>query len=512
MIRQGTIIVSFLVCSFVMAAAAHAAGDGCRMTPERQAALAARLPQGVTVDRSQLQAFYALEDGRCVWTASRRNALLRVLGEAGGHALSPALFHAETLTQLSADSDTAELVMSDAALRYIRVMATGRVAPSVLAKDIAVQPMKMDAPAALAAGLRAPDLADWLHRLGPRDPAYDRLRRAYEAYRARKGEFRRLSLGSVRALHPGDASPIVPELAARLIASGDADRLPSGTTYSPEIEMALRHYQARHGLEVDGVLGRQTLAELNTPPSERVERIALNLERWRVLAHALPPTRIEVNAAAAEARVIRNGKTELFMRAIVGKKKTQTPIIVSQAGSVLINPPWNVPSSITKNELQPKIAKDATYLERHNMEWVDGRLVQAPGEDNSLGQLKIDFPSPFAVYMHDTNARSLFARDYRWLSHGCIRLQKPREMASVLLGGDDAREEIDRLIGEGETVRLPVAERLAVAVMYWTAFVTEDGTVNFRDDIYGRDARLKAALQKSANPDKPAPPVEACGM
>ena len=482
------------------------------MTPTRLAELSARLPEGITVDLARLQAFYALENDQCVWSASRRDALLRVLGQVGGDGLAPSLFHADTLTELVTGSDTAELLMTDAALRYIRVMKAGRVPPAALAKDISVPPVNLDAAAALAAGLRTPDLAAWLRRLPPHDPAYRRLRVAYEAYRAKMGEFHRLSLGGKRSLKPGERSSIVPQLAARLIEAGDAASLPSGTLYSPEIEAALRHYQARHGLEVDGVLGRNTLAQLNTTPAQRAEQIALNLERWRVLAHALPLTRIEVNAAAAELRLFRDGRTELTMRAIVGKKTTRTPIIISRAQSILVNPPWNVPTSIMKNELLPKIARDKTYLERHNMEWVDGRLVQSPGEHNSLGRLKIDFPSPFAVYMHDTNARSLFTRDYRWLSHGCIRLAKPRELADMLLKGEDTREEIDRLIDEKETVRLPVTEQLPVAVVYWTAFVDEDGTVNFRNDIYGRDARLKAALENAGGTGDAATPVEACGM
>ena len=142
-----------------MSGAAHAAADGCRMPPERQAELAGQLSQDVKLDRARLEAFYALEGGECVWNPARRAALLHVLGEVGGEALSPSLFHVETLTELSAGSDMAELVMSDAALRYIHVIAAGRVPLSALARDIAVPPLKMDAPAALAAGLNTSVLA-----------------------------------------------------------------------------------------------------------------------------------------------------------------------------------------------------------------------------------------------------------------------------------------------------------------------------------------------------------------
>ncbi len=513
MVRQSAIFASIFVICLAGAGELRAAESPCAMTPQRIEQVAARLPEDIKIDFLRVRDFYALENNGCVWTAHRRDTLLEMLGRVWSHGLSPSLFHLETLKQLTRGNDMSELLMTDAALRYVRVMTAGRVPPAALAEEVSVPPLKMDAAGALAAGLHARDFAAWLEELSPRDPAYNRLRFAYEAYRTKMEEaFRPLSLEGERALHPGDRSPAVPQLAARLIKVGDASRLPAGTLYTPEMEAAVRHYQARHGLEVDGVVGRNTLAQLNTPPARRVEQIALNLERWRVLAHALPPTRIEVNAAAAQLKLIRDGRTELSMRAIVGAKKTQTPIIVSRAQAVIANPPWNVPSSITKNELLPKIAKDDTYMDRKHMEWVDGRIVQSPGEHNSLGRLKIDFPSPYAVYMHDTNARSLFERDYRWLSHGCIRLQKPRELANILLGGGDAREEIDRLIDEQETVRVPVTEQLPVAVVYWTAFVGEDGTMNFRNDVYGRDDRLKAALRGTGGSDKPAQPVEACGM
>lgn len=511
--RQSVIFVSLFIVWLAGAGELHAAESRCAMTPQRIEEVAARLPEGIEVDFFRLRDFYALENGGCVWSPQQRDALLEALGRVWSHGLSPSLFHLQTLKQLSPGSDTSELLMSDAALRYVRVMTAGRVPPAALAKEVSVPPLTMDAAGALATGLDARDFAAWLEQLPPRDPAYHRLRFAYEAYRVKMEDaFHPLSLGGVRALHEGDRSPVVPQLAARLVRAGEASSLPSGTLYTPEIEAAVRRYQTRHGLKVDGVVGRNTLAQLNTPPARRVEQIALNLERWRVLAHALPLTRIEVNAAAAQLNLIRDGRTELSMRAIVGAKKTQTPIIVSRAQAVVANPPWNVPSSITKNELLPKIAKDDTYLERKHMEWVDGRIVQSPGDHNALGRLKIDFPSRYAVYMHDTNARSLFARDYRWLSHGCIRLQKPRELADILLGGGDARKEIDRLIDEEETVRVPVAEQLPVAVVYWTAFVAEDGTMNFRNDVYGRDDRLKAALRGAGGSDVPARPVEACGM
>jgi murein L,D-transpeptidase YcbB/YkuD len=187
----------------------------------------------------------------------------------------------------------------------------------------------------------------------------------------------------------------------------------------------------------------------------------------------------------------------MAMRAVVGGPKHQSPMLVSSGiDAIVINPTWYVPESIVVKEIEPRLEREPDYLESNEMHWDGERLLQAPGAKNSLGRIKFDFPSPFAVYLHDTPAHSYFARAVRQLSHGCIRLEKPRELALKLLAGDDkwTEEHLKKAIDSGTTERIAVPAGPQVALVYWTAFVDEDGTLEFRNDVYGRDARLETAL------------------
>ncbi len=194
------------------------------------------------------------------------------------------------------------------------------------------------------------------------------------------------------------------------------------------------------------------------------------------------------------------------MRAVVGDRRHHSPMLISsKLQAILLNPPWVIPTSIVNIEILPKLARHPDYLEQNDMHWVGAQLVQAPGSKNALGRIKFDFPNPFSVYMHDTPARALFALDDRARSHGCVRLEKPLDLALVLLKDDQnwSRERIDAMIADGATLRIDLANGPPVVFAYWTVFVDDDGRLEFRDDIYGRDARLMAALPSSGT--RPAP-------
>lgn len=315
-----------------------------------------------------------------------------------------------------------------------------------------------------------------------------------------------------RSLKPDETGAFVPHLRVRLRLAGDLQGEGAGDLYDTEMVEAVRRFQSRHGLVVDGVVGRDTLAALNVPAAQRIAQIALNMERWRYMAHAMPPTRIEVNVPAAEAMVIKDGATAFRMKTIVGRKSTPTPMLVSAIDRVVINPPWVVPFSIYRRDIAPAIARDPDYLQKHQMSWQDGQLVQQPGSKNALGRLKFDLQSPFAVFLHDTNAPGLFASDNRFRSSGCIRVEKPMELAVDLLAPTGwSREDIEGLIGAEATVPLRVDPPLPVVLAYWTAFVEADGLVQFRDDIYGRDSALIAALGDTALPTLTANEARECG-
>jgi murein L,D-transpeptidase YcbB/YkuD len=269
-----------------------------------------------------------------------------------------------------------------------------------------------------------------------------------------------------------------------------------------ELAAALAAFQRAHGLAPDGVLGRESLAALNVPARERLAQIDANLERWRWLPHALPTDRLEVDVGAAQATLYRQGRVALEMRGIVGDPRHWTPLFVSRIEAIIVNPPWRVPTSIAAREILPRVRRDPGYLARNGFVITSRRLVQRPGPKNSLGVLKFDLTSPFGVYLHDTPSKSLFARADRALSHGCMRLEKPRELALLLLDDERGAGGLDAAIASGRTRRIALRRPTPLYVMYWTATANPSGVVAFRRDAYGWDAALNAALD--GRPTAPA--------
>ena len=212
-----------------------------------------------------------------------------------------------------------------------------------------------------------------------------------------------------------------------------------------------------------------------------------------------PATRIVVNVPAAALAYYRNGTPEITSRVIVGAPIHPTPVLAARLESVLFNPPWNVPSSIIENEIRPALKRDPRYLQRHGYAYweVNGgrQLVQVPGPKNSLGQIKFEMPNPDDIYMHDTPEQRLFAFARRTFSHGCVRVEDPRELARLVLdSGEWSPAAIDAAIAAKATRNVLLQRKIPVYMLYWTAFVDPDGTVEFRDDVYGRDKRLADAL------------------
>ena len=244
-------------------------------------------------------------------------------------------------------------------------------------------------------------------------------------------------------------------------------------------------------------MGRDTFLALNISDQERLNEILANLERWRHFGHVLPGTRIEVNLAGATARLIADHHDLLVVRAIVGDPEHPSPLLISDhVAAVVLNPPWVVPVSIIKKEILPHIERDPAYLEKNAMEWHGNSIVQSPGSRNALGHIKFDFRNPFSVYMHDTPSRNLFVRDDRARSHGCVRLEHPMDLALELLKDNKnwPRERIGTEDRRRATIRIELADGPPVVFAHWTAFVDDDGTVEFRSDIYGVDARIAATL------------------
>jgi murein L,D-transpeptidase YcbB/YkuD len=329
-------------------------------------------------------------------------------------------------------------------------------------------------------------------------------------------------------LDPGTTDPRVARVRARLRDSSDAEerRLAAAGAGAPEfydadLEAAVIRFQHRHGLDQDGRVGPKTVAALNVPIGERIRQMLLNLERRRWMPDDRGARYVFVNLADFELKVVHEPKTVFDTRVVVGAPYHRTPVFSAEMTYIEINPYWNVPPSIARNELLPQIKEDPGYLAANGFElltdWNDGaapidpwsvdwlriapqdfawRLRQRPGEGNALGGIKFMFPNRFNVYLHDTPARHLFEQAERSFSHGCIRVEGPEAFGAVVLAGQDGwpLERIHAAIESGERMIVTLEEPLPVHIAYLTAWVNKDGSVHFRNDVYGRDATLAAAL------------------
>ena len=293
--------------------------------------------------------------------------------------------------------------------------------------------------------------------------------------------------------------------------------LGTGDTFDAGLDRAVRSFQHRHGLNQDGVVGAATRAALNVPVEARIDQIVVNLERARWIAHTLPREFVAVNIAGAKVYLVRDDTLAFETRAIVGKEYTQTPMFAATMRSIDLNPTWTVPQGIV-GEILAGIRRDPAYLRKERIRVLDrkgnevdpSRIAFArytarsfpyvfeglPGDTNPLGRVKFLLPNEYAVYLHDTPSRELFARETRTFSHGCIRLEDPVAMAEWLLGRQGwTRERILSAIDDGPNQRVVLREPVPVVLFYMTAVVMPgSGTLRFADDIYRHDAALSRAL------------------
>jgi len=442
----------------------------------------------------------------CAWSGEQISTLVAELAKAPDHGLNVARYRLDDIEATDGESDPAlrDFLASAMALRYARDMVFGQVDSAALAEDIDFPKPETDLPRELAAALAHGDIGHWLADLAPHDPSYERLKAALRQYREIAGYGGWNPIEAAAWPRVGKVGSVVESVKQRLLIEGDLSALVPGSVLDIDTVNALQRFQSRHGLTPDGRLDRTTVAALNVPADDRVREILVNLERWRFLGHVIPSSRIEINIPAASAAVIVDGRVSLAMRAVVGDPRHPSPMLSSAVEAIIVNPPWNVPQSIIRKEIEPALERKPDYLARHRMHWTEDRLVQDPGPANSLGRIKFEFSNPFSVYLHDTPMHSLFARADRALSHGCVRLERPLDLAMELLKDDPSwtRERLERAIGRGTTIRIDVPNPLPVVLVYWTTFVDGDGMVEFRDDIYGRDARLTAALKSAPRFDE----------
>jgi len=475
---------------------------------------------GYLFDREQVRRFYERRDFSPAWMGrgDHGEELSAALARAGEEGIE--LPHAKAGSDPVPAADPAgrqaerELFLTGSAIRYATALAVGRVRPESLEEDWAIPVPAFEAVAGLEHALRGKSgaLTKWFANLAPADARYLRLKGALARYRelAASGGWERIPVAGP-SIKPGMSDERIPAIRRRLMAEGDmpadADAAAAAVaaavggaavdSLDPVLEKGVRAFQRRHGISEDGTIGQGTLAAFNVSVKSRIEQIIVNLERWRSLPRHFGRDYVFVNVPAESLDVIENGETVMTMKAVVGDPGHPTPVVQASLAGITINPVWNVPTSIALKEILPKAQRDARYLDRNHIRaYGINSFVQKAGPLNPLGQIKFNIPNRFDVYLHDTPSRRAFERAARAMSHGCVRLERARDLAAYVLDpGLWNSEAIDRAIGSGQTQKLDIARHLRVHILYFTGFVDGDGTIEFRDDIYGRDKRLENALE-----------------
>lgn len=445
--------------------------------------------------------------------------------EPARHGLRPDDYHIEILNAVD-DIERAgalvdfELALSDAFLLLASHLLAGRINPETLDAEWRANRRHRDLLPVIREAAASDDPGAVLSDLLPDDAAYYELVRALAALRELESRGGWTAVPDGPTLRRGDQDARVAEVAGRLRASGDYEG-PATKFFDAPLVEAVSRFQIRHGLEADGVVGRATLAALNVPLAGRIEQLIVNLERWRWLPEQLGERHVLVNIAGFSLDVVEDGQSVLAMRVVVGRPYRRTPVFSGQISYLVLNPYWEVPRSIAIKDKLPLIREDPGYLDRNGYALLDGwgaeerlldaesidwqnvtaasfqyRLRQAPGPLNALGQVKFMFPNEFSVYLHDTPGRELFARESRTFSSGCIRLERPLELAEWLLRNspDWSREAIDRAIASGSERVVMLREKVPVHLLYWTAWINDEDELHFRNDIYGRDTLVLASL------------------
>ena len=481
--------------------------------------------------RETLATFYEQNGNRLAWcddagkVLPSTTTLLETLRRAGDHGLDPedyALSRLDVLREKigKGDLDDAavarladfDLLMTAAFFRYASDLSTGRLHPDEIRDDWHTSSPELDPLTGLGEVRESGKLAELLDALPPPHAEYASLCKALKELRQVEaaGGWPVIPVGP--KLAQGSRGPRVALLRQRLLE-------PAGDLFDASLTGALRRAQQQHGIEPDGKLGAATLAELNVPVERRIGQVELNIERWRWIPRTLADPYVVVNIPGFDLALMRGRASAWRTRVVVGKSFTPTPVFSDRIVAVVANPPWNVPESIAVNEYLPELKKDAKALRRHGLRLLKGpeehadeinpasvnwdklddgkfpyRLRQDPGPDNALGRVKFQLTNDFGVYLHDTPARSLFGHSDRDLSHGCIRVENPLELARLLWTNPRRIFSARPSTSRRKTCR--GQPPVPIHILYLTAWVDDGGALHFGPDVRIRHSPAKCARSR----------------
>ncbi len=447
------------------------------------------------VDDDAVRRFYESRGWRPVWTAENAGELLAALDEAPRHALARDMYLDDSA---STEPAAREASLTTAALNYATALARGQTDPEEIREIYTVPRPKFDAAAGLTRAISAGQVGQWLASLPPQTAEYRALSEAYVRYAQEAERQTGPQIDSGDLIRPGESDDRVPRIVEALRANGylgqNDGQQQDPRRYSDAIAEAVERLQEDFGIATDGVVGPDTLELLNTGARDRARKLAINMERLRWLERDPPKTRVDVNTAAAHLDYWRDGRHRDRRRVVVGQPGWETPALGSPMFRLVANPTWTVPKSIEEEEIAPK---GAAYLRRNNMVRRDGWIVQQPGPDNALGEVKFDMQNDNAIYLHDTPAKQLFSENQRHLSHGCVRVEDALGFARMIAEHDGIKSQFDKALATGDDTFVDLNSDIPVRLLYHTAFV-EGGKVRFRTDAYGWDEDVAKALGREA--------------
>lgn len=487
------------------------------------------------LNSSTLYDFYRAKGFSQLWESLYRGQdplqeLLAYLQQVHLHGLLASDYHFQTLMErcqiptreLVAECD---LLQTDAILTLSKHLLSGKINPNLVFADTEVSKVALDLTDRLNSAINSQSLINYFREIEPSSEDYIGLRKYLTTLRSRNApNWAELQLQP--SIKPQMTDLRLGAIAERLMFWGDLPsdwsyQAPSAPVYEENLIRAIELFQLRHGLEVDGVIGKKTIAALNVTPQQRAEQLIVNLERIRWHAQKQIKRQIIVNVASFELLALENDKESLRMPVIVGQLDRQTPIFEDKIQYLVLNPTWVVPWELATKDKLPLIQENPQYLldnrfsvylndfkieDPMQIDWKQVsrsrfpyRLVQEPGTDNALGQVKFMFPNNYEVYLHDTPAKSLFKNDIRAFSSGCIRVQKPIELLWWVLRTDGLSDiDIENQLNKKHTNTVNLTSSVPIILEYRTAYLGLNQMIQFRADIYQRDTKLYQALQQPA--------------
>jgi len=476
---------------------------------------------------------YKANDSQSLWSDDAIAALSVAIDSLQEDGMPPAEYRFEQIdsqlrapavgTLASAQAAEIDILMTEAFLRAVYNLYFGKADPERLDPNINfarsyegedLVPFLLER----ITQVRIDEVFDWAR---PHNRVYKRLKIGLARYRAYQAAGGWAPVPDGGTLKPGDRDPRILAVRTRLVVTEDlpADKAAGDDPqlFDDALESAVRRFQQRHGIDLDGAIGPQTLKAMNVPVQDRIDEIRVNLERARWILHQAYDEFMVTDIAGFEAFWVKDGEIIWREPIQVGRDFTQTPVFIDEIQYLEFNPTWTIPPGILRRSVIPGLKKDPAYLDKKGYQLltlqgkpVDPKTVdwatlkgfpyivrQPPGPNNALGLLKFMFPNPHFVYLHDTNARGLFDRSKRTFSSGCVRVRNPMDLADRLLAGQQGwtREKIDAVIASGKTTRVNLDRRLRILIAYNTArFPIDDSQMHFRPDVYDRDAKVLAAL------------------